>query len=147
MRAMLPHKFAAERLSHTKVAVQIMMQSGLLSTFDVSEGCCALVSSHEWLVRGVKLGKQTADFMLEGLCRTMPFFLEYPEQAIKFCGIGSLIVGAFSCDRASANFRACAWLWKQLETPKLSRVLPHIEPCALHAIRLVKCRAQGARHC
>ena len=40
VKAMLPNKLANERVSHIKVATHIMMQSGLLSTFDIGgEGC------------------------------------------------------------------------------------------------------------
>ena len=55
VRGMLAQRFDGERLSHGKVAVQIMMQSGLCSTFQIDRGCYALQSSHEWLRRGQML--------------------------------------------------------------------------------------------
>ena len=146
VRSMLPNKLRSERLSHAKVSVQIMMQSGLLSTFDVGEGCCALVSSHEWLCRGLMLGKQTADFILEGMAGAMPFFFDEEQEVLRLCEGASPLIVSLCCDRAAANFRACAWLWRQMASPLLRRrVLPHIEPCALHGVSLVKCRATGGK--
>jgi len=145
VRAILPNRLPGERVPHIKVATQVMMQSGLLSTFDMDGGCFALVSAQEWLCRGHLLAQQTADFILEGMARTMPFFFDDVDGLLPLCNDGSTVIVSLCCDRASANFRACAWLWQQMNSPVLRRlVLPHIEPCALHGIQLVKCRATGA---
>ena len=61
---MLLNRLPSERLAHKKVSTQIMMQAGLLSTFDVRDGCFALVSSEEWLCRGLMLAKTNGDFLL-----------------------------------------------------------------------------------
>ena len=146
VRAMLPNRLPGERVPHIKVATQVMMQSGLLSTFDMDGGCFALVSAQEWFCRGHLLAQQTADFILEGMARTMPFFFDDVDGLLPLCNDGSTVIVSLCCDRASANFRACAWLWQQMNSPVLRRlVLPHIEPCALHGIQLVKCRATGAK--
>ena len=146
VRAMLPNRLPGERVPHIKVATQVMMQSGLLSTFDFDRGCSALVSAQEWLCRGHMLAEQTADFILEGMACTMPFFFDDVDELLPLCPEGSTFIVSLCCDRAAANFRACAWLWRQMNSPVLRRsLLPHIEPCALHGIHLVKCRAIGAK--
>ena len=146
VRAMLPNRLAGERVPHIKVATQVMMQSGLLSTYDMHGGCFALLSSEEWLCRGHLLAQQTADFILEGMARTMPFFFDNVDDLLRLRSDGSVVVVCLCCDRASANFRACAWMWQQMNSPVVRRwLLPHIEPCALHGINLVKCRATGAK--
>ena len=106
----------------------------------------ALVSAQEWFCRGHLLAQQTADSILEGMARTMPFFFDDDDELLPLCHAGSTVIVSLCCDRASANFRACAWLWQQMNSPVLRRlVLPLIEPCALHGIQLVKCRATGAK--
>ena len=63
---MLLNRLPSERLTHKKVSTQIMMQAGLLSTFEVEDGCFALVSSQEWLCRGLMLAQTSQDFLMEG---------------------------------------------------------------------------------
>ena len=81
-----------------------------------------------------------------GLSRAMPVFFDDVTEVLRLCAGGALVIVSICCDRASANFRACAWLWKQMDLPQLRRcILPHFEPCALHGVSLVKCRAKGGK--
>ena len=76
----------------------------------------------------------------------MPFFFDDVAEVQRLCAGASLVIVSMCCDRASQNFRACAWLWKQMESPLLRpRTFPHFEPCAPHGINLVKCRAEGGK--
>ena len=146
VRPMLLNRLPSERISHKKVSTQIMMQAGLLSTFEVRDGCFALVSSEEWFCRGLMLAETNGDFLLEGLSRGMPCFFDDEEELLRLCAGGSPVIVSLCCDRASPNFRACAWLWKQMEKPALRRlILPHLEPCSLHGVQLVNCRPTGGR--
>ena len=147
IKAMLrKDRLPGERVSHKKVATQIMMQAGLLSAFKVGDRCCALASSEEWLCRGLKMAETNSDYLLEGMARAMPAFFDDVADVLRLCTGASLVIVSLCCDRASPNFRACAWLWKQMASPQLShRIFPHIEPCALHGINLVKCRATGGK--
>ena len=76
----------------------------------------------------------------------MPCFFDDEEEVARLCAGGSPVIVSLCCDRASPNFRACAWLWKQMEKPALRRfILPHLEPCSLHGVQLVKSRPTGGR--
>ena len=93
------------------------------------------------IAAGLLLKEQTADFLLEGLSRRMPSWFDKLTELRSLCVRGPLLVLLFSCDRASPSFKACAWIWQQLAKPSVGRqILPHLEPCALHAVQLVKCR-------
>ena len=76
----------------------------------------------------------------------MPCFFDDEEAVLRLCAGGSPVIVSLCCDQASPNFRACAWLWKQMEKPALRRlILPHLEPCSLHGVQLVKCRPTGGK--
>ena len=122
------------------------MQAGLLSVFEVSSAHCESMSSLEYFCRGLMLAETSQDFLLEGLARAMPVFFDDVAGLQRLCEGGALLIVSMCCDRASSNFRACAWMWKQMESPLLRRcILPHFEPCALHGVSLVKIRAQGGK--
>ena len=71
----------------------------------------------------------------------MPFFFDSALPALG--GTGPAIL-SFCCDRASAIFRALAWIWQQV-THWDASVLPFVEPCVLHGINLVKGRPKQAQ--
>ena len=115
IQGMLSSLAPGEKLSHSKVATQIMMQAGLISVHSVSEGVLRLESREPWLCRGLMLAEQTADFLLEGLSRRMPVWFDELATSISLCERGPLLVLSLSCDRASQNFKACAspqMVWK-----------------------------------
>ena len=87
------------------------------------------------------LAEQTADFMLEGLSKQMPFFFDDMAEVDAKVGDSPCVILSFCCDRASANFKALAWVWAQCAKPSVGRrLLPHVEPCALHGVQLAKCK-------
>ena len=141
IRALLEKVMTNEKKSHQKVGVQVMMQHGVCRQFSFERNECTLVSADEWFARGLQLAEQSAEFILEGLSRGMPFFVDDISQIRTMFGSTSCVVLSFCCDRASANFRALAWIWKQLASPAIGHlILPHVEPCALHGVQLVKCK-------
>ena len=143
---MIAHRLKSERIPQEKATTEIMMQSGLLSIFEVINGHCERLGSTEYFCRGLMLAEQNQDTLLEGLARAMPVFFDDAAGLQRLCEGGALVIVSMCCDRASANFRACAWMWKQMDSPLLRRcILPHFEPCALHGVSLVKCRSQGAK--
>ena len=80
------------------------------------------------------------------MSKQMPFFFDDIEEVAAELGASPCVILSLCCDRASANFRACAWLWAQIAAPRLGKVLlPHIEPCALHGVHLVKCRPSSCK--
>ena len=135
-----------EKLSYAKSAAQIMMQSGQVSVHSLSGREAPLVSRQPWLCRGLMLAEQTADFLLEGMAQQMPFFFDDMAAVDAKLGASPCVILSLCCDRASANFKACAWIWAQISQPPLGRrLLPHLEPCALHGVHLVKCRPSASR--
>ena len=146
IRGMLSRQAPGEKLSYAKAAAQVMMQSGQVSVHILSGREARLVSRQPWLCRGLMLAEQTADFLLEGMAQQMPFFFDDMAAVDAKLGASPCVVLSLCCDRASANFKACAWLWAQISKPPLGRrLLPHLEPCALHGVHLVKCRPLASR--
>ena len=146
IRGMLSRQAPGEKLSYAKAAAQIMMQSGQVSVHSLSGREARLVSRQPWLCRGLMLAEQTADFLLEGMAQQMPFFFDDMAAVDAKLGASPCVILSLCCDRASANFKACAWLWAQISKPPVGRrLLPHLEPCALHGVHLVKCRPSASR--
>ena len=144
VQGLLGHRVRGERCSTRQVAAQVMVQAGGCYVFAFGDQGFELQESTGCLARALVLKEQTADYMLEGLLRGMPFFFDKPE-ALPLGGSGPVIL-SFCCDRASANFRALAWIWQQLmQRGASTRVLPHVEPCALHGVHLVKARPKHAQ--
>ena len=75
IRALLEKVMTNEKKSHQKVGVQVMMQHGVCRQFSFEGNECTLVSADEWFARGLQLAEQSAEFILEGLSRGMPFSL------------------------------------------------------------------------
>jgi hypothetical protein len=144
VRSLLGNRLKGERLTRHKVSAQIMMQSGTWDRYHVEGESCTLIDSNKMLARGCMLSRQSANFLIEGMSRAMPFFFDDIGD-VRALALGSVAtILSFSCDRASANFRTCAWIWKALEHSP-DNFLPHLEPCALHAVHLVKCRPKEAK--
>ena len=59
VKPMILRRLANERIPQKKATTQIMMQTGLLSIFEVVDGCSARVGSCEYLCRGLMLAEQS----------------------------------------------------------------------------------------
>ena len=135
-----------EKQTHRTVAAQIMMQGGSCAVYSVGQHGLQLQESNRLFARGLVLTSTSAYFLLEGLSKGMPFFFDSASDlAARFHGCAAVAM-SFCCDRASPNFAAVAWIWWKLQAPASGVViLPHLEPCALHGVNLIKCRPTGGK--
>ena len=80
------------------------------------------------------------------MSKQMPFFFDDMAEVDAKVGDSPFVILSFCCDRAPANFKACAWVWAQCTKPSAgSRLLPHVEPCALHGVQLAKCKPAACK--
>lgn len=135
-----------ERLGQAASSAQVMMQQGRMVVYDCLEQ--DVVCSEPWFARGLLLQAQSADFILEGMHRSLPFDFSDSSAFCKAAAACRWLVVPLCSDRASANYRVVYWLltsWQLDEFPL--NVLPHLEPCAAHAVALIKARPMGTKDC
>ena len=95
--------FAGERVGHTQVAVQVMVQHGSLRTFRVLGDKLELQTTDPIFCRPLMLEKQSADFLIEAVRKTIPIKLHEREDMVALVKGFKFIVSLFCVDRAAAN--------------------------------------------
>jgi hypothetical protein len=146
MRGIFSNNLDGEKQRHGKLAVQVMVQSGLITTYELDGRGGRVVDQQPFLCRNLCLQQQNADSMLEGMSRNMPLWVEHPARLVEAASSCEVLIISFSCDRAAPNYRAMEWFWSQLELPGMpENVLPFLEPCAAHGIALVKSRPKTSK--
>lgn len=134
-----------EHMNHANAAVQVMVQTGLLRSYRCRLGGMPTQTVHEQVFcRSLLLQEQTADFILEGLLRSLPFDISDPTVVEDLASKCDFLVLSCAMDRASANFKVLDCIWSMLEGATLPHnVLLHAEPCVVHGLALVKARPRG----
>ena len=125
--------------SHRKSSAQCMMTSYYLHEYVDGE----LHDSQPLLAPGIILYQQTADYVLEGLRRCMPFPLWDAGMLANFVQSCDELLICISIDRAAPNFLTLRWIFGNLFNDAVNNalaldILPHAEPCSLHGWQLVK---------
>lgn len=138
-----------EKMRHAKLVVQIMVQLGSLSVFEVDRNNrCSLTDRQPLVCRPLCLQACNADTLLHGMQRQLPVWFA-PADMSRLRDIAescNLLVLAWVCDRAASNYLALEWVAKQLEQDDVpSNILFWVEPCAPHGVSLVKNRPKNGK--
>jgi hypothetical protein len=123
-------------LSSSPLAAQCMVFNGSM----VEIGIQACVQIEPFFSRTMVVEEMSANYLLEGVLRSLPFAFEDKEHMVALLARTDLFVFSVTVDRASANLSAAAWLAHH--SSQLPRtILPWAEYCAAHGVALVKGKA------
>ena len=117
------------------LAAQCMVFSGSI----VEKGIKHEESVHiePFFVRTMVVAETSANFLLEGLLRSLPFSFEDPQRMAQLSAATDFFVISATVDRASANQLAAAWLASRASLlPR--NIIPWCEFCAAHGVALAK---------
>lgn len=97
------------------------------------------------LMRALVLERMTAEYILEGVLRRLPFDLEDASgQLTRLASAHDVVFLSWCTDRAKSNFPVVTSLFLSID--RLPRnIWPHHEPCHAHGVSLVKGRITAAR--
>jgi hypothetical protein len=141
----LQERFANERLSKEKTAVQVMMQSGTVRSFECTSGKCA--ADEAIFCRATFLPTTSANHLLQGFFGNYPLDLEDEELLGRVSAQCVFLVLPFSHDRAASNYKMLKCLWNLLSRSSVPlNIAPHSEACTLHGFALVKNRPSFGRN-
>ena len=135
---------AGERIAHSRVAVQIMVQSGQMSAFSIDEDAMTQVGKEPWFARPLVLEAQRANDLAEGFMRAFPLPLEDGDAMNELCSQCDILVVSFVLDRASANFCVLQYVW-DLISQGAKNLLPFFIPCVAHGVALMKARPKASK--
>ena len=90
------------------------------------------------LARNMFLWRQTANFLLEGLLRQMPFRLDRIDVLTMLGESSDAVVLTFTRDGASANTNCLEWLFDFLRAHGPPNLLPHNQFCCLHRVAIAR---------
>lgn len=139
LRAKALHR---ERTPLHGVAVQVMVQRGMLTLYEFSGDEGRTVDLQPIFVKGLRLQSTRADDLLEAMLRSAPVDLSDTERLNDLAAKQEAMVFAWCCDRASSNLASLRWYFKQVGSPAVDvSILPFAELCASHGVALVKGRA------
>jgi hypothetical protein len=116
------------------LAHQTMVFLGSMVQLRASE---ATIRSEPCFARTLTVSETSANFLLEGLLRCLPFEVANMGE---FARSSEAFIFSITVDRASANLLSAAWLAQQIAMCP-SRVLPWAEFCCAHGVALAKKRA------
>ena len=140
IKTITKEQLQGERQRHGAVAVQVMVQCGMITAFEITaDGSGKVVERQPVLARCLRLEEQTSNGMLEGMARECPIKFDNLAQMVALASGCEVAIMAFCCDRASANMSALSWVFHVLQQDGFpSNILPFVEPCAAHGVALVK---------
>jgi len=133
LRTFVLKKRLGEIESQKAASAQIMMQHYVLLVMENM----GIKSREPYFVKAFVCMCTTADVLVEGLLRGMPFRFDDCEVLWRLISACDDFVLVLAFDRASANWSIVRWLWETLLKPGMPMLLPHAEPCSLHGKSLV----------
>ena len=135
-------KFApATQRAQSKVATQVLMQSGRFQLHESSALGFARVVDEPVLSKATFLESLSADLILEALLLHLPLSLRGDTAVIAESSQYDALVVTFAHDRAASNFVVLRWLFAQAALPTMPRNLFfQSEACLLHGLQLVRTR-------
>ena len=140
LRMFSKKKLKGERETKAQMHNTIQVMPGRIdtTTFGI-DGQIHSISSR-WFAKRLRLEGQSADFILDGLSRGMPVWVDSP-QMMEFAWQNDVFIIFFANDRAAANFKALGYIIEEvLKLPE--SVLPWCEVCGAHGVAVVKTRVQ-----
>ena len=141
----LQERFANERLSKEKTAVQVMMQSGTVRSFECTSGKCA--ADEAIFCRATFLPTTSANRLLQGFFGNYPLDLEDEELLGRVSAQCVFLALPFSHDRAASSYKMLECVWNLLSRSSVPlNIAPHSEACTLHGFALVKNRPSFGRN-
>ena len=133
LRGFIKKKLKGERETKAQMHTTIQVMSGRIDT------TIHFISS-PWCAKSLRLEGQSADFIVDGLSRGMPVWVDSP-QMMEFAWQNDVFILFFANDRAAANFKALGYIIEEvLKLPE--SVLPWCEVCGAHGVAIVKTMVQ-----
>ena len=130
--------------SSSRERVQTMVQTGQMYIFEFPGGLAAHpeVVSAPWLVRPLFLWRQTANYLLEGLLRSLPISLESIVKMRAMAASAEVVILSLSRDGATANTNVCEWIFFTIEKLQLPNIFVFSHLCSLHRVAIARSRVK-----
>lgn len=98
-----------------------------------------------WFSRALFLFRQTANDLIEGLLRSMPYHILDRVMLGRMSSAADVVILCYTRDGASANTNCVEWLLDVIVNNSAANILPHNQMCLLHRTAIARTRLKGPR--